>query len=360
MSDESQDQDRQYDPTQKKLDDARKKGEIAKSADLATAAGYGGFVIAAWSVGAVSLLSLAEGLRSMIDQPARISDVLFAGRSSPFIGGLLSALGPALAPWAILPWVIALLSILAQRGLVFAPTKLAPKTSRISLVKGIGNKFGRNGLFEFSKSFVKLLIYSVILGVFLAIEAQTILGTLYLSPAMATAELLRLSLVLMSVVLVVGLAIGGIDYVWQRAEHHRKNRMSHKEMRDEQKQSEGDPQMKQQRRQKAVTLAMNQMLADVPQADVVIVNPTHYAVALKWDRRAGQAPTCVAKGVDLVAERIRDLATEAGVPLHSDPPTARALHATIDIGQEISTEHYRAVAAAIRFAEKIRARAGPR
>lgn len=219
------------------------------------------------------------------------------------------------------------------------------------------NKFGRAGLFEFAKSSAKLTIYSVILGVFLVFQSTAILGTLYYSPAIATAELLRLSLLLMSVVLVVALVLGGIDLVWQRAEHVRKNRMSRKEITDEVKESEGDPTMKQQRRQRGVTLAMNQMLADVPKADVVIVNPTHYAVALKWDRLTGRAPVCVAKGVDLVAGRIRDCAREAGVPVHSDPPTARALHAAIEVGEEIQTEHYKAVAAAIRFAEQIRRKA---
>ncbi len=102
---------------------------------------------------------------------------------------------------------------------------------------------------------------------------------------------------------------------------------------------------------------MSQMMKDVPTADVVIVNPTHYAVALKWSKLPGAAPVCVAKGVDEIAAAIRRTAIEAGVPIHSDPPTARALHATIDIGQEIHEEHYRAVAAAIRFAERMRLRA---
>jgi flagellar biosynthetic protein FlhB len=137
----------------------------------------------------------------------------------------------------------------------------------------------------------------------------------------------------------------------------RKHRMSHKEMRDEHKQMEGDPHMKQERRQRAIDIAMNKMLADVPDADVVVVNPTHYAVALKWDRKRGTAPKCVAKGVDEVAAKIREIAAENGVALHSDPPTARAIHASVEVGDEIRPEHYRAVAAAIRFAEALRKKA---
>ena len=358
MSEDKSDHDKQYEPTQKRLDDARKRGEFAKSADLTTAAGYAGFLLVAWASGASSLLAMGATLRHFLENPEPISKTLFFVRSSSVVGGLIRDVGATLSPWAIMPGMLAILVIMAQKGLVFAPTKLKPQASRISIIKGFGNKFGRQGLFEFAKSFVKLSIYSTVLGVFLVMQGNAILGTLYLSPAMATVRLLSLCLSLLSVVLVIALAIGLIDLVWQRAEHLRKNRMSRKEMMDEQKESEGDPMMKQQRRQKAVTLAMNQMLADVPDADVVIVNPTHYAVALSWDRSSGRAPVCVAKGMDAIAERIRAVASEAGVPIRSDPPTARALHASIGLGEEIPSEHYRAVAAAIRFAERLRRRAG--
>ncbi len=129
------------------------------------------------------------------------------------------------------------------------------------------------------------------------------------------------------IVITIALAIGAADYLWQYAEHMRKNRMSRKEIQDETKDAEGDPHVKQQRRQRAQEIATNQMMAEVPKADVVIVNPTHFAVVLKWSRRSGSAPVCVAKGVDEVAAAIRTTAGQSGVPIHSDPPTARALHA---------------------------------
>jgi len=180
------------------------------------------------------------------------------------------------------------------------------------------------------------------------------LAAMALTPGQVTVTLLQLCISLLGIVLVIAISLGVLDFTWQRAEHMRKNRMSRKELTDETKNAEGDPHMKQQRRQKGVAIAMNQMLSDVPEADVIIVNPTHYAVALKWDRLNPGAPVCVAKGVDLVAARIREIANDAGVPIHSDPPTARALHATVDVGQEISRDHYKAVAAAIRFADRIR------
>jgi flagellar biosynthetic protein FlhB len=204
---------------------------------------------------------------------------------------------------------------------------------------------------------VKLCVISAVLAIFLSREAEAILGLMHLSPGMITAELSRLLTGFLMVVLAVSLSIAAIDYVWQYFEHIRKNRMSHKELRDEAKESEGDPHLKGERRRRGMDIATNRMLADVPKADVVIVNPTHYAVALKWSRKKGAAPTCVAKGVDEVAARIREAAAEAGVPVHRDPPTARALHATVEIGREIGADHYKAVAAAIRFAERMRARA---
>jgi len=155
----------------------------------------------------------------------------------------------------------------------------------------------------------------------------------------------RLIAEFMILVFLIAAAIGVLDFLWQYAEHIRRNRMSRKDMTDEAKESEGDPHMKHQRRQKAVELAMNKMLAQVPEADVIIVNPEHYAVALKWSREPGAAPVCVAKGVDEIAARIREIAGESGIPLYRDPPLARALHAMVDIGQEILPQHYKAVAA---------------
>lgn len=195
------------------------------------------------------------------------------------------------------------------------------------------------------------------MAMFLSAYLPDILMTLYTGPGPASMTLANLVIGFLSLVLVVSLVVGLIDIVWQRQEHLRKNRMSRKEVTDEAKQQDGDPHVKNQRRQRGYEIAMNQMLADVPEADVVIVNPTHYAVALKWTRKPGAAPACVAKGVDEIAARIREVAAKEGVPIHSDPPTARALHATVEIGQEIHPDQYRAVAAAIRFAEAMRARA---
>ena len=357
MSEGGEDDDKQFEPSQKKLDDARKKGEIAKSTDLITAAAYAGFILVAAAVGAKSLIGFGEVLMKLHSRADELARITFAGSQTPIMGHVISSAAGEIAAWFVGPMIVAFLCILAQRGLVFAPTKLAPKLSRISPISGAKNKFGRAGLFEFLKSTAKLLIYGTVLGIFLWSQMPRMIAAMYLDPALIVVELGRMVVALMMIVIVIAFALGIVDFLFQRAEHMRKHRMSRKEMMDETKQSEGDPMMKQQRRQRAYDIAMNQMLTEVPTADVIIVNPTHFAVALKWSRAPGSAPECVAKGVDDIAARIRTIAAESAVPIHSDPPTARALHATVEIGQQIPVEHYGAVAAAIRFAESIRQKA---
>jgi len=355
-----EDDDKQHEPTDKKLDDARRKGEVPRSTDLITAAAYAGFVLAATTLGPGSLSHLAQTLSSLLSRADGHAHQMSAGGGLALMGNILGDLAVDMAPWAIFPATMAILAVVAQRSFTVTLSKVQPKLNRISPLAGFKNKFGRNGLFEFAKSFVKLVIYCVILGVFLYDRLPEILGSVALHPNLVVTLFLELSLRFCLLAVLVAFCVGGIDALWQRAEHLRKNRMSHKDLTDESKESEGDPHMKQQRRQKGYDIATNHMLADVPKADVVIVNPTHFAVALQWDRATGRAPLCVAKGVDEIAARIRERAVESGVPLHSDPPTARLLHALMRVGDEVQPDHYAAVAVAIRFAETMRAKARKR
>ncbi|HHS93855.1 MAG TPA: flagellar type III secretion system protein FlhB, partial [Rhodobacterales bacterium] len=300
MADQTDQDDKQYEATQKKLDDARRKGDVPRSSDLTTAAAYGGFVLVAMTIGAPNLRSAGELLMGLLDHAAELAADIFSGGGQVAAGSLMAEVAKIFLPWFAVPAVLALLVMIALRTFTVSPEKLQPKLSRIDPLSNAKNKFGRSGLFEFSKSFTKLAIYSIVLAVFLSRQLPEMLGTLALSPAMATVVLLELGVQFFSLVLLIALAIGAVDYLWQHQEHLRKNRMTRKEMMDEAKQNEGDPQLKQQRRQKGYDIAMNRMLADVPDEDVVVVNPTHYAVALKWSRSPGEAPVCVAKGVDEV------------------------------------------------------------
>ncbi len=353
MSGATEDDDKQYDPTQKKLDDARKKGEIPRSADLTSAAAYAGFVLIATAGGTMFLTGLATELSGVLAHTPELATDLFNGGANAQIGGVLLGVVNWVAPWFVAPAILAILAIIVQKSFLFTPSKLQLKISRISLLANTKNKFGRQGLFEFAKSFVKLLIYSITLGVFLYYYTPDMVVIVSLQPAQVTSFLTKTALEFTMIVLIVAALIGTIDFLWQKGEHIRKNRMSRKEMMDEYKQMEGDPHIKQHRRQRGQEIAMNQMLADVPSADVIIVNPSHYAVALKWSRAPGSAPVCVAKGVDEIAARIREAANEYGVAIHRDPPTARALYATVNLNEQIPPDQFRAVAAAIRFAEEI-------
>ncbi len=347
--------DKPHEPTQRKLDEARKKGEIPRSQDLSTAATYGGLLLAAVAAGADSLKGVGSSLMVLVDQSDRLSLLFVSDHSSALpMGSLVGQILWLMSPFFVIPALAALLTIISQRAFLVTPSKLKPKMSRISLISNAKNKFGRNGFFEFGKSFAKLVIYSTVLAIFLANRLPEMAGSLRTDPGIATAMLLRLCIEFMFVVLLISLVIGGIDFMWQRAEHIRKHRMSDKDLRDEQKETEGDPYMKSERRSRGEAIALNQMLVEVPSADVIITNPTHYAVALKWSREPGAAPQCVAKGTDEVAAKIRQIAQENAVPIHRDPPTARALHDNTEVGQEIAPAHYRAVAAAIRFADQMR------
>jgi flagellar biosynthetic protein FlhB len=348
-----------FDPSERKLDEARRKGEVSRSTDLNTAASYAAVIAVFMVTGSWSLMRIGETGAVLLEQSVEISELMLSSASAP-TGGILAEIAWAVSPVFVFPGIAVFLSLVAQRALTFAPEKLIPKGQRVSILANVKNKFGRSGLFEFAKSCVKLVLISIILWTFLLSRLPRMIGALNLDPTMASVELLAQVVEFLVLVVVTLTVIGGVDYFWQRAEHLRKNRMSHQDMREEHKQSEGDPHAKQQRRQRGYEIATRQMLVDVHKADVIIVNPTHYAVALKWDRTSVGAPICLAKGADEIAARIRERAHEAKIPIHSDPPTARALHATAEIGQEISPDHYQAVAAAIRFSEAMRQKAAMR
>lgn len=354
------DAEKEHAPSDKRLGDARKRGEFARSQDLTAAAVYSGFFLALSAFGATGVIAFGTAGQKVLSLPSGLSEVLSAPSGSPALGQAVAALVAPAALLLMLPGLAVLALLLALRGIVFAPSKLAPKWSRVNPLTMAQQKFGRAGLVEFAKSLAKIAIVGVLLVWFLQGRMAELISVQSLEPAMVSAMMAEMLVAFLAVVAGVWVVLGGVDYIWQYFEHIRRNRMSRQDMIDEHKESDGDPHAKAQRQQRAREIATNQMLQDVPKADVVIVNPTHYAVALRWSRGNGRAPVCVAKGVDEVAARIREAAALAGVPVRSDPPTARAIHAKVEIGQEIHPEHYGAVAAAIRFAEAMRKRAKER
>lgn len=354
MSDEEPGGDKPYEPSPRKLQKAREKGEFVRSADLNVAASYLGFLVIAIALGPQAISTLGSILTGYLANADQLAANNFALHNKAMFSQIVPPLSAALSPWFLGPFAAVLLSIIGQRALVVTPSKLKFRASRINPISNAKNKYGRSGLFEFAKSSSKLLIYCLCLAGVISASLPILLTTQQLSGRIGIPIIMGMNIHLLTVVTGVAIMIGVVDYMWQYFEHHRRQRMTRKELTDESKEAEGDPHFKQKRRQKAQEIASRHMLADVAKADVIVVNPTHYAVALKWDRSKKEAPRCVAKGTDEIAARIREMAQENGVPIHSDPPTARALYADIKIGDEVALRHFEAVAAAIRFADSMR------
>ncbi len=360
MSDEEKGGEKAYEASQQRLDDARKKGDTPNSKDLAAVAAYVGLVLALYIAGSQATKATGNALAGLFSNADTMAPRLLAmgGAGTSLHLSVDAVLG--LGPLFLLPFLLVLLVILAQRSMVFAFDKIMPKLSRISPISGAKQKFGITGMVEFLKAATKLTIISIILAIYLMSEMDNIVGSARVLPQAAPVQMAEIAFgLLVRITIIVGV-IAAADFFWQRFDHARKLRMTYQEVKDEHKQSEGDPQTKAQRQRRAQDIATNQMMHDVPKADVVIVNPTHFAVALRWERGNVGAPVLVAKGVDAIALRIRQVAEESGIPIHSDPPTARAIEATVEIGREIEPDQYHTVSAAIRFAEAMRRKAKER
>ena len=349
MAGEEDEAEKEYAPSERRLARAREEGDVPRSEDVQASAGLAGLVLALMLAGGWAVARAGQAGMVLLDRPERLTQAGVAALSLRMI-----------APFAVLlllPAAAVLLWLVASRSLVFAPSKLAFKGSRLSVLSNARQKFGRAGLVDFARRFAKMLAVAGLLAWFLSREMPAVLLSSAMEPGPLAALMARQMQGFLILFLAVSLAFGLADFLWQKLEFARRHRMTRKEMTDEMKESEGDPHFKADRRRRAQEIATNRMLADVPAADVVIVNPSHYAVALKWARGKDAAPRCVAKGTDEIAARIRERAQENGVPIRRDPPTARALYAAVEIGREIRPEHYAAVAAAIRFADAMRRKA---
>lgn len=350
-------QEKTSEPTPEKLRKAREKGDVAKSTDVTAAASYIGLLVALAIGAAAAAKGAGESLFGFLSIPDLIAADLLGPAGMENAGRIFGKVLFSIAPILIVPFAFTIIALYAQNAVVVAPSKLVMKLSRVSLIANAKQKFGLTGIVEFLKSTVKLVTISLVLGFLLSGSVDRYLA-MPMSSGKALPGLMReegTSLLLATTIVAVAIAL--FDYFWRLYDHKRKLRMSFQDVKDETKDSEGDPHVKQSRRQRARDIAMNRMMLDVPEADVIVVNPTHYAVALKWSRERGSAPVCVAKGVDEIAARIREVGKKHDVPIMSDPPTARLIHASVEIGMEILPEQYQAVATAIRFADEMRAKA---
>ncbi|WP_411819865.1 flagellar type III secretion system protein FlhB [Hyphococcus formosus] len=359
MSDKPSDDgaEKSHEPTPSRIEKARRDGDVPQSKEANAAASYIGFYLALVAAGGGAVSALTFALARMLEKPDDFSKQAFGPDGSIFIADISKIAMQGIMPFLALPALGVLAALFAQRAFVFAPSKIKPKLSRLSIISNAKKKFGPDGISEFVKSATKLLVVCIIFGVIFAarfghLPAEARLPAQYLPEA-----ILKEGIIFAGAIVIFSAAIAFIDLPWSRHQHNKRLKMTLEELKKEMKEQEGDPTMKQNRRQRGQDIARNRMMQDVPSADVIIVNPTHYAVALKWDRNAGMAPVCVAKGTDEIAAKIREVAALSGVPIRSDPPTARAIHATVEIGEEIKRDHFAAVAAAIHFADAMRSKA---
>lgn len=335
------------DPTPKRLDEARRRGDAPKSQELIAAAMLGAGALTLWLFAGPSAKGLLAAGSSFLDHPHELAvdpaslTALFAAVSlkvAAIIGG-----GAAIFIAA------AALANIGQARPVFSAARLAPKLSKLSPIAGLNRIFGPSGLFNFTKGVAKIIIVGGILTWAMWPERDTLVGLLHSSEnqllVTARAEILKL-LVLTVAAMVV---IAALDYGFQRHSWMKRLRMTKEEVRRELRETEGDPMIRGRLRHERETRARRRMLAAVKDATVLIMNPTHYAVALKYEAGETAAPICIAKGADEVALRMREVANENRVPVVENAPLARALFAGAGIDDEIPVEHYEAVANVISF-----------
>lgn len=352
MAEGEDDSEKTEDPSQKRLDDAREKGQVPSSREV----NHWIMFLAA----AVFLLGLAPGMAADI---ARVLALFFeqphafdlsAGALPGLIATALAEIGLAVAPVAALFIVAAFAAGIVQNGFLFSAESITPSLNKISPLAGVKRLFSLKSFAEFAKGILKLAIVGAIAAAVVMPELTAIETISGVSAGQLASRISDLAAKLLLAVLAVMTAIAAADFLYQRWEHQKKLRMSRQDLKEEYKQTEGDPIVKQRLRQIRAERARKRMIAEVPKADVVITNPTHFAVAMKYDQLTMGAPTVIAKGVDKAALRIREVANENDVPIVENPPLARALYASVGLEEEIPEEHYRAVAEVINYVWKLK------
>jgi flagellar biosynthesis protein FlhB len=350
MADENDAADKTEDPTQKRLDDAQDRGDVAKSHEVNT-----WFMIA----GATLVLSTFSGSIGGIQLPLRnlIANSWMFRADGPGLMALVHNLEYALIAALGVPLLMLALTAIAgnmvQHRLVWSAESLKPKFSKISPAAGAKRIFGKQAAANFAKGVFKLIALGAVMTAILWPERHRLESMMHFDPAEILGVTTNLTLQLMGAVVAMLAVVAIADYFFQYRQWYERQKMSLQEMKEEFKQSEGDPQVKGRIRQLRQARMRKRMMAAVPKASVIITNPTHYAVALSYERGMS-APVCVAKGVDLIALKIREVAGEHDIPVVENVPLARALYATVEIDDEIPVEHYHAVAEIIGYVMGIR------
>ena len=340
-------QEKTEEPTERRLEDSRKKGQTARSKELNILLSLMAAAIGMVFLGQYLITDLHEMMTQGLGfEPSRVrtTDQMFEViRGQAALG--LSAILPTLG----LLVFAAFLGPVALGGLVFSLESLSPKLEKINPLKGLGRMFGLQSLMELIKALGKFLLVGSVAILIIYSSMNTIIGLGFMSifSALASAgDLLLWSFIGFSAVLIL---VAAIDVPFQLWNHNKQLKMTMQEVKDEMKESDGRPEVKSQIRRMQRQLSEQRMMDSVPMADVIITNPTHYAVALKYDQEGFGAPRVVAKGQDFMALKIREVAEANNVPIFEAPPLARALHGMVEIGHEIPGDLFKAVAQVLAY-----------
>src|ERR1700719_4732686 len=351
MADQNDTADKTEDPTQKRLDDAHDRGDVAQSQEINT-----WFVIAAATL-VLSTFSGSIGGGIMMPLRNLVAKSWMIQVDGPGLMALLKSLEYVLIAVLGVPLLLLALAAIAgnmvQHRLVWSGESLRPKLSKISPTAGAKRIFGKQAAANFGKGLFKVAALGAVMTAVLWPERHRLESMVRFDPAVILDVTKNLTLQLMGAVVAMLAVVAIADYFFQYRQWFERQKMSLQEMKEEFKQSEGDPHIKGRIRQLRHARMKKRMMAAVPKASVIITNPTHYAVALSYDRGMS-APVCVAKGIDTIALKIREIAGEHDVPIVENVPLARALHATVEIDDEIPVEHYHAVAEIIGYVMGLR------
>ena len=340
------DTEKSLDPSQKRLQEAHERGDVVKSQEVCTwfvMAGATLILLAFSGTASSGVLTTLRGLIAnsyaiRVDGPSFIGVVAKLGRE------VIAATALPLSMLAL----AALVGSVIQHRPVWSAQALTPKFSKISPAAGLGRLASKQTLANFAKGLVKLGVFGAVIGALLWPERSRLEGLVTVDPAAILAITHVLAIKMLGTVVAMLAVVAALDYLFQYRQWFERQKMSVAELKEEFKQTDGDPAVKGKIRQIRQNRMRKRMMAAVPTASVVITNPTHYAVALRYERGMN-APVCVAKGVDLIARKIREVAIEHGIPVVENPPLARAVHATVEIDQEVRPEHYKAVAEVIGY-----------
>lgn len=330
-------------PTPKRKQEARDEGNVARSQDLSGALLLAGATAALWMFSGPMLGWSRNTLEELL---------AFGGRGDPmnaddlwpligYVGGLALRIA---APLLLIAWVIALAGNVLQIGFIFAPKGMQPKASKVNPIEGFKRVFGIRALVKAGLDSMKVAIVVAIavVTIFQYRDKIVVLPYLELRPLMVEMGWLFLDLMLR--VAAVLLILGIIDFAWQKWKHHEDMKMTKQQVKDELKQTEGDPEVKRRRMRAQQLLSSQRISSAVPQADVVVVNPEHISVAIRYEAGSMAAPKVIAKGADYLALRIRQIARQHSVPIVERKPLARALYREVPVGHEVPEQFYKAVA----------------